>query len=49
MSISRNDASFLSPYLSGHLNFYGQFNFQPVPEFDSQFVEKEIQPLEGLF
>ena len=49
MKISKEDARFLSPYPFGHLNFYGQFNFLPVPEFDSQFVEKEIQPLEELF
>ena len=49
MKISKEDARFLSPYPFGHLNFYGQFNFLPVPEFDSQFVEREILPLDGLF
>ncbi len=49
MKISKEDARFLSPYLFGHLNFYGQFNFLPVPEFDSQFVEREILPLKWIF
>jgi len=49
MKITKKDARYLSPYLFGHLNFYGQFNFLPVPVFDSLFVEKEILPLEGLF
>lgn len=49
MKISKEDTRFLSPYPFGHLNYYGQFNFLPVPEFDTQFVEKGIQPLEELF
>jgi hypothetical protein len=43
MKLSRDDSRFSLPYLSGHLGFCGQFNFEPATEFSSQFVEKEIK------
>lgn len=43
--ISAEDLQFLSPFSQEHINFYGQFRFQPVPDIDPLSAKKEFEPI----
>ncbi len=43
--ISEEDLRFLSPFIREHINLYGQFKFQPVPDLDPLSVKREFEPI----
>ncbi len=43
--ISEEDLRFLSPFIRDHINLYGQFKFQPVPDLDPLSVKREFEPI----
>ncbi len=43
--ISKEALGFLSPFRHKHIKLYGKFNFQPLSRNDSNFLEKEFEPL----
>jgi TnpA family transposase len=43
--VNMEDLNFFSPFIHDHINFYGQFNFQPIPELLITSIEKELEPL----
>jgi len=43
--ITQEDLRFLSPFIHEHINFYGHFQFQPVPATNLGPIEKEFEPL----
>lgn len=43
--VTVNDLRFLSPFAHEHINFYGYFRFQPVPDTNLLSIEREFDPL----
>ena len=43
--VTEEDLRFSSPFIHEHINFYGYFYFQPIPDTDLLSIESEFEPL----